>query len=147
MFTSGTAPPSGVKLSCEAITAPVEVPVVEAAKRPEAAAPKRTSFPSMFGALASMRGLPSSSKPIASPAEASQRTNIAAKSAQPWRRSPTSRPNANASANGIASSAQFSSRLVNAVGFSNGCAEFAFAIPPPFVPSSLIASWLAIGAR
>ena len=34
---------------------------------------------------------------------------------------------------------------MNAVGFSNGCAEFAFAIPPPFVPSSLIASWLAIG--
>ena len=26
--TSGTAPPAAVKLSCEAITAPVEVPVV-----------------------------------------------------------------------------------------------------------------------
>ena len=28
MFTSGTAPPYGVKLSWDAITAPVEVPVV-----------------------------------------------------------------------------------------------------------------------
>ena len=29
-------------------TAPVDVPVVEAANRPHAAAPKRTSLPSMF---------------------------------------------------------------------------------------------------
>ena len=36
---------------------------------------------------------------------------------------------------------------MNAVGFSNGWAEFAFTIPPPFVPSSLIASWLATGPR
>ena len=121
--------------------------MVEAANVPEAAAPKRTSLPSMFGALASMRGLPSSSNPVARPTEAPHSTNIAAKIAQPWRRSPTRRPNANASANGIASSAQFSTRFVNAVGFSNGCAEFAFAIPPPFVPSSLMASWLATGAR
>ncbi len=83
MFASGTAPPSGVKLSCEAITAPVDVPVVDAANRPDAAAPKRTSLPSMFGALASMRGLPSSSKCIARPAEAIQSTNIAANSAHP----------------------------------------------------------------
>ncbi len=31
------------------------------------------------------------------------------------------------------------------VGFSNGCAEFALYDPPPLVPSSLIASWLATG--
>ncbi len=31
------------------------------------------------------------------------------------------------------------------VGFSNGCAEFALKKPPPFVPISLIASWLANG--
>jgi hypothetical protein len=43
MCTSGTAPPSGVKLSWAEFTAPVDVPVVLAAKRPEAAAPKRTS--------------------------------------------------------------------------------------------------------
>ena len=31
------------------------------------------------------------------------------------------------------------------VGFSNGCAELALNGPPPLVPSSLIASWLANG--
>ena len=35
--------------------------------------------------------------------------------------------------------------LVNEVGFSNGCAELTLKKPPPLVPSSLIASWLAIG--
>ena len=35
--------------------------------------------------------------------------------------------------------------LVQALGFSNGWAELAFMKPPPLVPSSLIASWLAIG--
>ena len=62
MFTSGTAPPPGVKLSWAAMTAPVDVPVVEAAKRADAGAPKRTSLPSMFAAVASMRGFPSTSK-------------------------------------------------------------------------------------
>ena len=36
--------------------------------------------------------------------------------------------------------------MVSAVGFSNGCAELALKIPPPFVPSSLIASCDAVGA-
>ena len=31
------------------------------------------------------------------------------------------------------------------VGFSNGCAEFTPKNPPPFVPSCLIAIWLAAG--
>ena len=34
---------------------------------------------------------------------------------------------------------------MNGVGFESGCAEFALSVPPPFVPSSLIASWLANG--
>ena len=38
-----------------------------------------------------------------------------------------------------------SKRLLNGVGFSYGCAEFALKKPPPFVPSSLIASWEAMG--
>ena len=46
---------------------------------------------------------------------------------------------------GSASSAKISSRFVNGVGFESGCAEFALSVPPPFVPSSLIASWLANG--
>ena len=41
-------PPSGVKLSCIELTEPLDVPVVDAAHRPEAAGPKRTSLPSMF---------------------------------------------------------------------------------------------------
>ena len=41
-------PPSGVKLSCIEFTEPFEVPLVDAAHRPEASVPKRTSLPSMF---------------------------------------------------------------------------------------------------
>src|SRR5437016_4991890 len=48
MLTSGTAPPSGTKLSWAQFTAPADVPVVLAAKRPQDAAPKRTSLPSML---------------------------------------------------------------------------------------------------
>ena len=81
------------------------------------------------------------------PAEPIQSANIAAKIAQPCRWLPTSRPNAYVSANGIARSASIWKKFVNGVGFSNGCAELAFAGPPPFVPSSLIASWLATGPR
>ena len=36
-------------------------------------------------------------------------------------------------------------RLVQALGFSNGCAELALKKPPPLVPSSLMISWLATG--
>src|SRR4051794_40459778 len=34
---------------------------------------------------------------------------------------------------------------VAAFGFSNGCAAFALKKPPPFVPSILMATWLATG--
>ena len=40
---------------------------------------------------------------------------------------------------------KISTQLVHAVGFSNGCAELALKKPPPLVPSSLMASWLATG--
>ena len=45
----------------------------------------------------------------------------------------------------MSSRAKISSRLVRPVGFSKGWAEFALTMPPPLVPSSLMASWLAIG--
>ena len=48
MCDSGIMPPSGVKLSCIELTDPFEVPVVDAAHKPDAAGPKRTSLPSMF---------------------------------------------------------------------------------------------------
>ena len=51
MLTSGTSPPSGVKLSCMAFTAPQEASVVTVAKRAELAMPKRTSLPSMLPTL------------------------------------------------------------------------------------------------
>ena len=44
----GAAPPSGVNESCMQLTAPVDVPVVAPANRPHAAAPNRTSLPSML---------------------------------------------------------------------------------------------------
>src|SRR3982074_3968991 len=46
MCTSGTMPPAGVKLSCMQLTEPLDVPVVDAAHRPHALGPVRTSFPS-----------------------------------------------------------------------------------------------------
>ena len=43
------------------------------------------------------------------------------------------------------STTSISTKFVNAVGFSNGCAELVLKKPPPFVPSSLIASCEATG--
>ena len=77
MFTSTTPPPNGVIESCEAITAPVDVPVVEAAKAALAGMPKRTSLPSMLPpstavpATASTCGLGCASNPHASSTEPS----------------------------------------------------------------------------
>ena len=48
MFTSDAPPPNGVIESCEAITAPVDVPVVEAANAALTRTPNRTSLPSML---------------------------------------------------------------------------------------------------
>ena len=41
--------------------------------------------------------------------------------------------------------AHVSMKLVIAFGFSKGWAELALKKPPPFVPSCLIATWLAAG--
>ena len=45
----------------------------------------------------------------------------------------------------MTSSRKISTRLVHALGFSNGWAELALKKPPPLVPSSLMASWEATG--
>ena len=117
-----------MKLSCAALTAPVDVPVVAAANSPEAAGPNRISLPSMLPpATRRCAGLPGVARtPMATRRQrAIQSTNIAANTAQPWRRSLAIRPNVYGSANGITGSAQISRRFVKPFGFSNGCAEFA----------------------
>ena len=48
MWTIGEAPPSGVNESCMQLTDPFDVPVVAPAHKPQAAVPKRISFPSRF---------------------------------------------------------------------------------------------------
>ena len=55
------------------------------------------------------------------------------------------RPYMNTSAAGMISTSSISKKLVNAVGFSNGCAELTLKKPPPLVPSSLITSCEATG--
>src|SRR5947207_1984498 len=151
MLTSGAAPPIGVKLSCVASTAPVDVPVVDDAKRPEVAGPNRVSFPSMFPPAwvavavwdtpsALSFGLPFVSNTIATSEIASQSTTIALSTARPCFTSPAIFPNIHGNANGIASSNQIWRRLVIGFGFSNGWDEFALYGPPPFWPTSLIAS-------
>ena len=71
---------------------------------------------------------------------------MTATSTRPCRRSPTIVPNVRVRLTGITSSRKISKRFVSAFGFSNGCAELALKMPPPFVPSSLIASWEPAGA-
>ena len=70
---------------------------------------------------------------------------IAERIAQPCRVLPTALPNVQVSPKPITKIDSIWIRLVSAVGFSNGCAEFALKKPPPLVPSILIASWLATG--
>jgi hypothetical protein len=71
---------------------------------------------------------------------AKKRNAIAPKSAQPCFWSFAMRPNVNVRPAGIAKIMNMERRFVNGLGFSNGCAAFAFMKPPPFVPSCLIAS-------
>ena len=54
MLMSGIMPPSAVKLSCMALTAPQEAAVVITANRAEATMPKRTSLPSMLPPVSPM---------------------------------------------------------------------------------------------
>ena len=55
-------------------------------------------------------------------------------------------PKVRVSETGMSRIAMISTILLSGVGFSNGCAEFAAKMPPPLVPSSLMASCEATGA-
>ncbi len=72
---------------------------------------------------------------------------MAAKSAQPWRRSRTSFPKVKQQAAGMRRMARIWARLAKGVGFSKGWAPFAPKKPPPLVPSILMATWEAAGPR
>ena len=86
------------------LTAPVDVPVVDAANRAEAASPKRVSLPSM-APPASWGAVPGAaiSAQVSSPIAIDSSSAITPPMAMPWRRSLTIRPNAHAIANGITS--------------------------------------------
>ena len=66
MLISGIMPPSGMKLSCMALTAPHDAAVVITAKSAESGAPKRTSLPSMLPPALSTPSAASSGLPPAS---------------------------------------------------------------------------------
>ena len=155
-FVSGTRPPIGVKLSWNTFTDPFDEPVVAPAHVPEAEGPKRTSLPSMLPpgwvaltvCVTPTRfscGLPCDSKPTATPIETVISKNIDPKITQPNRLLFTRTPSAYVAANGIMMRKNISIMFVKPFGLSNGCAEFVLKKPPPFVPSCLIAIWLAAG--
>ena len=87
--------------------------------------------------VAASTGLPDASAQYATLTPAKNSSAIAANSVQPWRWSLAMRPNVNVSAAGIAKISSIERRLLSGVGFSNGCAAFAFKNPPPFVPELL----------
>ena len=65
--------------------------------------------------------------------------------ATPCRRLPSIVPRVRVRATGVTRIRKISRKLVYELGFSNGCAELALKKPPPLLPSSLMASWLATG--
>ena len=151
MLTSGTIPPSGVKLSCMELTAPHEASVVDDREQRGVghAEPHLLALHVAAGLHDAGRRIPppgpwpgfpwpppstittrrhrAPTSPPGPPTLAGRRPPSGRRcwSAPPRsRKSPTSRRNS-----------------VSGVGFSNGWAELALKNPPPFVPSSLMASW------
>ena len=152
----GTMPPIGVKLSWEASTDPVLVPVVAVLYWADWIGPKRTSLPSMLPpdcvpletwltSVALYAGLPACSCWAVRAAPPMRMMAMAAKRAKPCLRLPTHLPKVIASPKGRQRQRTISSALVRPVGFSKGWAELALKKPPPLVPRSLIASMAATG--
>jgi hypothetical protein len=76
----------------------------------------------------------------------SQTAPMTATSTVPCRVLRTIVPNVRVRATGITSSRKISTKLLSPLGFSNGWAELALKMPPPFVPSSLTTSCDPAGA-
>ena len=96
MFTRGAVPPSGVKLSWAAMTAPVEVPVVDAANSRRRGRPEPDLLALHVAARLAVAGdlgdvdaeiphrfVACTSNPVAMATEPAHRTNIAPKTTQP----------------------------------------------------------------
>ena len=156
MWTIGIMPPIGVKLSCMQLTEPFDVPVVVAAHSPHDAGPKRTSLPSRLPPtscadepwstpIAVSSGLPELSATIANSDITSQMPAITASRTRACFLEPTRTPYVTTRAIGMTTIAHVSTKFVNGLGFSNGWAELVLKNPPPFVPSCLMATWLATG--
>ena len=153
MLSSGTRPPSGVKLSCIALTEPLEAAVVAVAQSAELAMPKRDLLALHVAGggvdrrAARASGLPARSAPVERRrSRARNRTAIAAKIAQPWRLSPHhAGRRCSRTPPGSAGSTSISRKFESGVGFSKGWAELALKKPPPLVPSCLIAICEAAG--
>src|SRR5579871_3415576 len=149
MLIIGIMPPSAVKLSCMALTAPQEASVVITANSEDATMPKRTSLPSMLPPVrpkACIMVLPLASAQYVTATPARNSTPITARIAQPWRWLPTMRPNTLVSAAPSAKIEIICTKFDSAVGFSKGCAALALKKPPPLVPSILMAICDATGS-
>ena len=146
MLNMAMKPPSEVNESCIEFTAPVDVRVDVDANSVDPQIPNRCSLPSIAPPASRVAAPPVSvSKSVMAVSETAKIDAITARIAVPWRLSPTIWPKVRVSANGIASMRKISNRFVQAVGFSNGCDEFALKNPPPLLPSILIASCEATG--
>ncbi len=129
-------------------TPPFDTIVVRVPHKTEFAVPSLTSLPSIFSPatpIFSITGLGWDSDHAATPRPVTSSIIITANMASPCFMFFIRYPKVNTSAMGIMSIASVSRRFVKPLGFSNGCAEFTLKKPPPFEPSSLIASWEATG--
>src|SRR6476661_6434797 len=152
MLNIGASQPSGCYESSIEFTLPFDASVVVTDHNDDSSDPIRTSFPSRLGADAETPAACIAGVAVRSPgtvitSPTTSRTHITEKSIQPWRTFPTILPNVYVSAAAIHRIANVSMKLEIGVAFSNGCAEFTLKNPPPFVPSCLMAIWLATGPR
>ena len=156
MWTIGDMPPSGVKVSCMQLTEPFDVPVVDAGPQ---AARRRAEADLLALHVAAdelgRRALVDAERgevrvavllgDDGEHAEGEPDADHHGEQDAGLALGPISTPNVTTSANGMIRIAQVSMKLVIGVRFSNGWAELVLKKPPPFVPSCLMAIWLATG--